>query len=447
MKLLFVSGNQEVLPDAVIPLGLLYVMAATPDRHDKQLVDLCFSNDPCGDLAAAVQREQPDVVAIGMRNIQDNVYSGISDNLAHYRALIQTIRGITTAPIVLGGGGFSVMPTELMQRLQPDYGIAGEGEAAFPALLEALEAGESPEGIAGVFHAQHDQVVGIAAGKPFVDMSALAPPDRSLVDRRYYTDFGIDSVQTKRGCPLLCDYCTYPIIEGRAARKRDPELVAREFLHIAATQPDVKHVFVVDAQFNLPVKHAKEVCRALIAANNPLPWTCYANPLGFDAELAELMVGAGCVGMEIGSDSGSDEILKVLRKGFKTDRIREIRRLSQEYGLKDCHTFILGTPGETLDHVRETLDFLEDLDPFAAIVMVWVDDHEALDVEYAKQRRELRSRIWDFVGSYRHQHPRWVIPPMGVLFDERLFRYLRRHGMHGPLWQHIDRIPDRPSRR
>ena len=149
------------------------------------------------------------------------------------------------------------------------------------------------------------------------------------------------------------------------------------------------------------------------------------------------MAEAGCVGMEIGSDSGCDDVLERLKKGFDTKKIRAMRELSVGAGLKDCHTFILGTEGETLDHVHRTLDFIVDLDPYAAIVMVWVDDYEALDPEYRRQRMELRDTIYAILRERRRQYPRWIIPPLGVHFKAELFAYLRRVGFGGPLWQHI----------
>src|SRR5690606_10391603 len=117
--------------------------------------------------------------------------------------------------------GFSVMPRELMLALRPDFGISGEGEAAFPALVEALEAGSEFSGIANL-HWFEDEQLRIGPPGPFLALDELPVPDRGLADDRYYERFGIESVQTKRGCPLQCDYCTYPRIEGRAGRLRKP---------------------------------------------------------------------------------------------------------------------------------------------------------------------------------------------------------------------------------
>jgi radical SAM superfamily enzyme YgiQ (UPF0313 family) len=438
MKIAFVSGNRETLPDAVVPLGILYVMASTPAHHATELWDLCFDAAPLDALARRLREFRPDVVAVGMRNIQNSDYTGYRDTLGYYREVLHTIRRISTAPVVLGGGGFSVMPQGLMQLLRPDFGISGEGERAFAQLIGELDAGTRAFGTIPNLHYYVDgALVSTPPSGGFQVLDALPVPQRQLVDERYYTGYGIDSVQTKRGCPLRCDYCTYPIIEGRSIRERDPVRVVDEMVAAREMYPDIEHFFIVDSVFNLPPRHAKAMCRAMIDRKLDTPWTCYANPLGFDRELAELMKAASCAGIEIGSDSGCDEILDRLKKGFHTDKISMLHELCAEVGLPDCHTFILGTTGETLEQVNRTLDFCRDLDPFAAIMMIWTDDHEALDPELAAGRRAFREEIHDLLRRKEPEFPRWIVPPLGINFDTRMFELLRHRGFSGPLWQHI----------
>jgi len=449
MRIAFVSGNRETLPDAVIPLGLLYVAASTPEHHEKRVWDLCFEPAPHAALAAHLQAWPPDVVALGMRNIQNNDYSGTADNLNYYKTLIATIRSCTAAPIVLGGGGFSVMPAALTRHLQPDFGISGEGETAFGHLLEALQRGD---GDFSQVHNLHRFIDGAVISTPpapaFQMLDALPVPDRRLVDPRHYAQYGIDSLQTKRGCALKCDYCTYPLIEGRTMRTRDPAAVVDEMQLSLQRVPNLRHLFVVDSVFNLPPSHAKAVCRELIARNWQLPWSAYANPIAFDEELAELMVAAGCAGVEIGADSGVDAVLDRMKKGFRSEAITRMHAICERAGLKDCYTFILGTPGETIGDVRETLDFCVELNPFAAILMVWLDDEETLDPLLASDRRALRGEIKELVQQRANDFPRWIIPPLGVNFDPALLAMLRKMGKSGPLWQHIQMAgSDRRTRR
>ena len=436
MRVALVSGNREKLPDAVIPFGLLYVAASIPKSHERTFVDLCFEDDPKAALSHQLREFRPDLVALGMRNLQNSDYSGTSNVIDYYKELIDTIRETTDAPVVMGGAGFSVMPAELMQTLRPNFGISGESEEAFPAFLEALEGHAGFDEIACLHRFEDGQLISNPAAPGFLDMRQLPRPDRSLVDSRYYEESGIESLQTKRGCPLRCDYCTYPIIEGRVGRTRDPEDIVDE-LEFLAERPGVNHVFIVDSVFNLPRSHAKAVCQEMIDRGSPLPWTCYANPLGFDEELADLMQRAGCAGMEVGSDSGSNRILKRLRKGFTTDHIRSLHALATAHDLPDCHTFLLGTPGEDFDDVQRTLDFIVDLDPFSAILMAWVDDYEVLDADLARERRALRHKILKVLDDEKSKFPWWSIPSLGVNYSAELFSALREHGLHGPLWQHL----------
>jgi radical SAM superfamily enzyme YgiQ (UPF0313 family) len=447
MKVAFVSGNREKLPDAVIPLGILWVAASLPDWHEKIVVDLCFAEEPFDVLRNRLDDFQPDVVALGMRNIQRADYSGTTDTIAYYAKLLETIRAATRAPVVLGGSGFSVLPAELMHRLRPDYGIAGEAEGAFPALIEALEQGEGLEGIGNLHRFVDGALVSNPPARDFLDMDQLPFPDRSLVDPRHYAEYGIEGLQTKRGCPLRCEYCTYPIIEGRVGRTRAPNVVIDELESILEDQPDLKHVFMVDSVFNLPKTHAKDICREMIDRDISIPWTCYANPLGFDAELAELMAAAGCAGMEVGADSGSDRMLDALGKGFTTKQIRSLSKLAQHAGIPDCHTFLLGTPGETLDDVLRTIEFIIDLDPFGAILMAWVDDYAALDPALAKERRKLHESVVGVLEEHKTEFSWWSIPSLGVNYDPTLFEMLRKRGFHGPLWQHMRQLTAPVSRR
>lgn len=441
MRIAFVSANRERLPDPVVPLGLLYLAHATPAEHERCLIDLCFEEDPLGHLSRALAAFRPDLVAVGLRNVQGADYGGARPVIELHAKVLRTVRAATAAPVVVGGGGFTVLARGLMERLRPDYGLVGEAERSFPELLRALVAGATDlSRVGGLLWWRDGALVVNPPPAGFEDLDALGAPDRSLVDPRHYREVGIEPVQTKRGCALRCDYCTYPDIEGRTVRTRAPRLVVDELLACLRQHPEVSHFFLVDAVFTRPPRHAKAVCREMLARGFATPWTCYANPLGFDAELAALMAAAGCAGVEVGADSGCDDVLAALRKGFDTAAIRALSRRCREVGLRDCHTFLLGTRTETLDHVRRTLDFLHDLDPFAAILMLWTDDQDALEPGSRGRRLDLREEVVRRLDEARRDHPRWIVPGLSVNCDPRLLRALRRQGLTGPLWQHLPRL-------
>ena len=437
MRIAFVSANREQLPDPVVPLGVLYMMSVAGDAHDKTLIDLCFEEQPLAALGRALDDFRPELVAVSMRNVQNADYTDTGGVLGYYDDVVRTIRAHTAAPLVMGGGGFSVIPAELMQRFGLDYGITGEGERAFAELVARLAAGSRDTGgIQNLLGGNGAQAPAGLGRKDFLDITRNVLPDRRWVDARYYEHSGITSIQTKRGCAMQCEYCTYPLIEGRAIRQRVGDVVAAEWEAMVGAHPAIGHVFIVDSVFNLPPHHAREVCEALIARGLSTPWTCYLNPVRFEQGLADLMARAGCRGVEIGSDSGTDEGLLRLRKGFTTEKIRQTARICRAAGIKDCHTFILGTRGETLEDVERSLNFIEDIDPYSAILMAYKDDHEAVDPELAARGAEFRAKVLAAIERRAVPRARWVVPSLGLRFNSRLFGALRRAGMRGPLWQH-----------
>lgn len=414
-------------------------MSATPERYERVFLDLCFADDPIAAVREFLAHSVPDVVAVGLRNLQNNEYSeqGVSSNQRYYQSVFKAIRETTPSPLVVGGGGFSVAPERLMQSLKPDFGIMGEGEVSFPVLLDLLRDRKTNfSDVPSLWYFKGETLECSLPSSVPIDLSRLPFPQRGAADPRYY-ESGIESVQTKRGCSLSCDYCTYPLIEGRSYRLKDPEAVVEEMMACEHLNPLIKHFFIVDSVFNIPATHAKAICREMIRKGFHTPWTCYANPLSFDEELANLMSAAGCAGMEVGSDSGSTIILKRLRKGFTTDRIEMLRQLAASRNLKDCHTFILGTPGETMEDVRETLRFVDRLDPFAAVFMIWSDDGALVSSKKERDKVSMRSGICDELRSAAKTHPTWVVPELGLHFDRVFFQRLRKGGFVGPLWQYI----------
>jgi hypothetical protein len=436
LRIAFVSPNREQMPDPVVPLGLLYMMSAIGDQHEKTLVDLCFEAQPLDHLGRELERFGPELVAVGMRNIQNADYTATQPTIEHYERVMRTIRAYSDAPVVMGGGGFSIVPDELMRTYGLDYGIVGEGELPFAQLVARLASGTRDlAGIPNLLLNDGAPAPPTPARRDFLNLKGNVRPERRWVDPRYYTHSGIASIQTKRGCAMHCEYCTYPQIEGHWIRQRLGEDVADEWQEMIASSPDIAHVFVVDSVFNLPPSHAHDVCHALVEYGNRMPWTCYINPIRFDQELADAMARAGCTGVEIGSDSGTDRGLEVLRKGFTTGHIRRASAVCQQAGIRDCHTFVLGARGETLDDVERSLDFIEDLQPYSAIVMAYKDDREAVDPELAARQGEFRASVLEAIARRIPGNPKWAVPSLGVRFNHRLFDVLRRSGRRGPLWQ------------
>ncbi|MFI5244608.1 MAG: B12-binding domain-containing radical SAM protein [Gemmatimonadales bacterium] len=429
-RVLLVSANREVLPSPVMPLGVLYIAAALRDHgHLVRISDLCFEERPYDSLRRDLAAFGADVVGIGLRNLHANDYAPNGALLEYYRDLVETTREATSAPIVLGGAAFSLQPETLLHTLGGDYGVAGEGEVTMPRLVDALASGGQAERISRstVLRELGHQSPG-AAGT----LDGLPAPARDLVDPRYVQGDGTANVQTKRGCVFACTYCHYPDLEGRRVRVRSRAAVADEVAACART-PGVSHLFFVDSVFNAPRWHALAVCEELVNRGSSLPWVCYASPAALDDRLLDAMARAGCVGIEIGSDAGTDRLLARLRKPFVLADIEAAHERIRARGLSDCHTFVLGALDETPEETRRTLEFVDRLDPDVAVFVVFVEDREARGPHRASHREE----ILGLLANEAPRHPGWSVPELGIRFGEKVTRYAKRLGLRGPTWLHL----------
>jgi radical SAM superfamily enzyme YgiQ (UPF0313 family) len=359
MKVLLVATNRERSPYPVAPLGALCVAAAARAAgHEVKFLDLGMERKPQKTLQKILKTEKFEAVAFGIRNL-DNCWS-FAPRLYfdEVRELAETVRQHFSGPLILGGTGFSVSSQGWMQRLQPDCGVVGEGERAFPEVLARLETGRSLEGIEGVVTRAGNDGSDAAPARAIEPLAQLPMPAHEFCRyRRYARHGGFVGVQTKRGCPFKCAYCIYPKLEGRRYRLRPPAAVAEE-VESVAVRSKLRHFFFVDSVFNDPRSHALAICRELGRRRLPVQWSAFCNPTGFDAELARAMKEGGCNGVEFGLDVASDKMLAALNKPFGQKETRIALQAAHDAGLPFAIYLLFGGPGETWADVEDTQNFL-----------------------------------------------------------------------------------------
>jgi len=357
MKVLLIATNRERSPYPVAPLGVLCVAAAARAAgHEVTFLDLGTARLPQRALRKTLAADKFQAVAFGIRNL-DNCWS-FAPRLYfdEVRESVETVRQHFAGPLILGGSGFSVSPQGWMRRLQPDCGVIGEGERAFPEVLARLEAGRSLEGIEGVITNSNGD--GIVPARAIESLAQLPMAAHEFCRyQRYTRRGGFVGVQTKRGCPFKCAYCIYPQLEGRRYRLRPPEAVVEEVETVVA-RSKVRHFFFVDSVFNDPRSHALAICKELRRRRSSARWSAFCNPTGFDAELAHAMKEGGCDGVEFGLDVASDKMLSVLDKPFGQEETRIALQAAHDAGLPFAVYLLFGGPGETWADVEDTQKFL-----------------------------------------------------------------------------------------
>lgn len=443
MRVVVVAANQEQRPDPVVPLGALYVAgAARAAGHDVSVHDCCFDGEGFAErLAATLTEARPDVVGISLRNVDNVAWPQARSYLEHYRAVIATVRAAAPrAKVLLGGPAFTLFPEAYLDELAPDSGVAGEGESAFVDLLTTIARGETPP-----------KLVRVPAGAG--DLGTAPALDLIDVDR-YFKLGGAANIQTRRGCPFSCSYCTYPDLEGKRTRPRPVAEVVDQMEALWRAR-GVDYFFLVDNVFNVPVRHAEALCDELIRRALPIRWTAFLTPKGATPRLLQKMARAGCSGVDMGTDAGHPITLRALAKPFGPDEIRAAAAGCHAAGLKFSHSLILGGPEETWETLQATVDLVEETRPTAVLGLLgvrlyrdtplgrravaegWVKAEEIGLAPLFQISPDVREGLEQWAADLQRERPHWYFPGLTDERDrrERYLKAVRRRGVKGPLWE------------
>jgi len=140
-RVLLVNLNKYTQPYPVYPLGLSYINGALRAAGCKTL--LWDNHVDRGEITECAKKFRPDFIGLSLRNIDNAQSHNPLSFVGELADCCADLRAVTNAPVIVGGSGFSIFPKELLELTGADYGIQGEGEAPFVALLAALRANDT----------------------------------------------------------------------------------------------------------------------------------------------------------------------------------------------------------------------------------------------------------------------------------------------------------------
>ena len=425
MKILLISANTEQINMPVLPLGMACIGAAVQDAgHEVNTLNLMMARDIRGLLRETITGFSPDVIGISVRNIDDQMMEPPNFLLDAVKMVVSECRSLSDAPIVLGGAGYSIFPRRVLEYLEADMGIQGEGEKSFVMLLERLEHKADTSQIPGLCL---PEIGLLKKNQPVKDLDHHPQP---LLNVHLLLPSGLKNeeiwfpVQTRRGCAMDCSYCSTASIEGRLLRKHSVGRavdIIRQYANAG-----IKNFFFVDNTFNFPLSYAKALCDRIITEGLNIRWRCILYPWKIDDELVEKMAQAGCKEVSLGFESGSESILKRMNKRYTPD---DVRRISKMLGKQQIHRMgflLLGGPGETKDSVEKSLYFAESLEteamkitsgiriyPDTALHRIAVDEgiiEPDEDLLFPKfyMAKGLKSWLEKMVAKWMDGHENWI---------------------------------------
>jgi tryptophan 2-C-methyltransferase len=371
--------NPNFVRPGVTPYALDILCSHLEDAgFDVDVLDLTFRRDDWG-LEEYFATHDPMLIGVTLRNAGSVQPQGQRVFLPDHLGVIDAIRALTNAPIVLGGAGFSSMPYAALEYFKTPFGVKGPGEVILCDLAGALAEGRAPESVPGLLlwdgqnvrvsadgaHPIAGQTLGAEITKVYRRRSGVA----NRVDNRvYYDRGGLGNVLTKNGCPFACNHCVEPDAKGRSISRRDAASVVDELESMVAQ--GIYDIHTTDSEFNVKPAHSKQVLREIIARRAPagsalrnLRLWIYAHPVPFDAELADLLAEAGCKGVSLSAEHMCREDLAVwsvpsgrVGLAYTMDDVTKTCALLADRGIIITTELLLGLPGENLTTLKRTID-------------------------------------------------------------------------------------------
>jgi len=347
------------------PIGLDYIAASVQQADiNVEVLDLGLTDEPAKTIKEHLYARSPELVGISFRNSDDCFWPSADWFVPGLKDTIQTIRGMTDAPIVIGGVGFSIFARPIFKYTDVDFGIHGDGETAVIKLIRQLRSRRKFKNVPGLIWKENNT---IHSNPPSWPDSISLSTDRNLIDNpSYFKRGGQCGLETKRGCNRSCIYCADPLAKGGRLRLRNPSEVADEVRSLLQQGIDVLHL--CDSEFNVPRSHAYAVCEEFNrrSLGNKIRWYAYLSPTPFDADLAKAMAQAGCVGIDFTGDSGCESMLRTYCQRHSRNDLAAAVKLCRSNNIAVMIDLLLGGPDETPQTLRETIDFIKEIDPDCA---------------------------------------------------------------------------------
>ncbi len=429
-KILLINSNRLRHPWPVIPFGLCSVAAALEVAgYSVNVLDLCFSSQPERDIQRAIQTEQPDIIGIGIRNI---------DNASGYNTIfmldqikcevVEPCKKYSACPIVIGGAAVGISGAEMLQFFDLPYAIQGDGERAIVELVKRLENNAPMDGLGGLIQRSNDgRILEDNPPWPVQDLNALPYVSfKRYIDADLYNQYNSPlQIQTKRGCALRCAYCTYNRIEGAVYRLRDPQRVADEIERMVS-ETGIDFIEFTDSTFNIPLAHAKAVLCAV--ASRKLNLKCRAmglNPSAVDEELAGLMSQGGFKEVDLGVESGCDLTLQGLVKNFTKKDVMRAGSLLQAKKIPTSWYLLVGAPGETVETLNETFETIANAaSPWDLVIIgVGIRVYKGSPISECFADQDPDSRSDNFLHPVSYEPEALDLEAIKVLTKRAILRY------------------------
>jgi radical SAM superfamily enzyme YgiQ (UPF0313 family) len=347
----YVDENRCHMP----PMGLLYLLAAVEEAgHEGIFLDADLEEL---DHAAAAERAlagNPEVVALQAMTFT------LRDALLLAREVKKRAPEIV---VIMGGPHPTIYPLETAALDGVDFAFAGEGEYGLVRFLDCFPDRNAMAAVPGIAAVVDGEPRHVPGPKQIPDIDALPLPARAATPYKRYASVlsqrtPSTTMITSRGCPFNCIFCNRM---GRKLRCHSAAYVLREIDSIHDL--GIKEIFIHDDTFSVDRKRVEAICLGLLERDYDLIWEARTRVDCVDRDLLALMRRAGCHRLSFGVESGSERVLRSMRKGIDLQQVERVFGWCRDEGIVTLADFMLGNLDEEEEDIRKTFGLLRRLRP------------------------------------------------------------------------------------
>ena len=376
---------RSVLP----PLGLLSLASYLKTDHDVYVLDMILTNQTEYGIPNILKILKPDIVGV------TSVIGLWSSALKIFQSIKQYDPTIHT---VAGGPNATYYPQETLSHKCIDFLIVGNGQKPLMELCNQLENGLPCDDIENCYVQDISYSEFPCVYSEDHNINKYPFPDRRFTPYDQYSvpfcpENPTTTMITSMGCPFRCEFCTLtrPPIQFLSVKNIIDEMGDIQELGI-------KSVLFQDELFTLYKERVKLFCEGLIEKDIHLNWSIKSRidsiqqPVLFD-----LMKKAGCFNIHFGIESGNDDTLKRMKKGYACNDVQNTIKMVKDSGLSCTGNFMLAYPGESEKDILQTIDFAKELNLNIAQFSLTIDSPGSL---LFKEAVKLGRRDKDYLSEY-----------------------------------------------
>lgn len=353
-----IVGNwDEVRTSPSLPLALLCVSRLIEKEYNVRIIDQRIDANWKHTLKDELKK---DVVCVGVTSM-----TGVQINYGIEAS--KTVKEVSDVPVVWGGIHTSLLPEETLKNENVDIVVVGEGEITFCELVKHLDKGLTLEGIDGVWYKSNGMIKNNNS-RTFVDLNSLPDLPYNLIDVSKYLPLFEGrktlNIQTSRGCPNRCSYCYNHLYNKRKWRAFSVDKTLK-MIKKAVEEYGARNLYIIDDDFFVDIKRVEEISKGIIKEGWDITWESQGinvkSGIRMSDEFLSLIEKAGCRKVHFGIESGSQDILDMVRKGITLSQIREVAKKFKKYNIICQYNFMAGFPTETDDDLKKTVDLVFEL--------------------------------------------------------------------------------------